>query len=208
MPGRRTDVEARETRQRIVRRAAELASERGIQGLSIGLLAADLDMSKSGVIGPFGSKEQLQLAALDEAVRVFMATVWEPVAHERAGLDRLVALCDSWTAYVADPPLPGGCVLAAAPFEWDSRVGEVRRAIQHRAQTWTAMLREEVLAAVDAGELDEDTDVDVTVFTLEAIAAAATPARQLHDDPAAVETCRRAMLAALRVGPSGSRWAT
>src|SRR5436189_3563837 len=96
MAGRRSVAEARDTRAAILRRAVDIASVDGLEGLTIGRLAGELDMSKAGVIGHFGSKEELQLATLDLASDIFREEVWEPVQHLPQGLPRLLAICEAW----------------------------------------------------------------------------------------------------------------
>src|SRR5690349_11736010 len=102
MSPRVSDAQAAQTRARIVDRAVEVASVDGLEGLTIGRLAADLRLSKAGVFGHFGSKEALQVAALDRAVEVFRTVVWERAAKADAGLPRLLAVADAWIAYLAD----------------------------------------------------------------------------------------------------------
>lgn len=162
-------------------------------------------MSKAGVVGPFGSKEDLQLATLDFAVQMFVDCVWTPATAAPSGIRRLEAICDSWTTYIANPPGRGGCLLAAAAFEWDSRDGPVHDAVRAAAQAWSATLEGEVRVAIDAGDLPPDADPEQIVFTLEALAAAATPAGQLRRDGSAAELCRRAMRSTLGLSSKGGR---
>src|ERR1700754_5312656 len=94
MSPRRSVAEARGTRSAILGRSVAIASTEGLEGLTIGRLAAELGMSKSGVLGHFGSKEALQLAVLDRASEIFRAEVWAPVVAAAPGLTRLRALCE------------------------------------------------------------------------------------------------------------------
>jgi AcrR family transcriptional regulator len=95
MVGRRSAEVARSTRERILRQAADIASVEGLGGLSIGRLATDLEMSKSGVIGHFGSMEELQLATIDLGSQIFQTLVWDPTLAEPRGRPRLLAICDT-----------------------------------------------------------------------------------------------------------------
>ncbi|MBA3261240.1 MAG: TetR/AcrR family transcriptional regulator [Thermoleophilaceae bacterium] len=199
MAGRRSAAEARDTRAKILRRAADVASADGLEGLTIGRLASELDMSKAGVIGQFGSKEELQLATLALAAEIFRGRVWEPVEHLPAGLPRLLAVCESWTRYAKKPPFPGGCFIAAASFEFDGRSGRVHDELAKVVKRWRKTLAAEVETAVRAGELGADTDPDQVAFSLEALAAGANPARQLHGDTSAASWSLRAMHAVLGV---------
>src|SRR5438105_489387 len=106
---RRTAADVAGSRAETLGVAVDLASVVGLEGLTIGRLADELEMSKSGLVGRFGSKQQLQLAALELAAEIFRKTVYEPASAARAGLARLNAICDSWIAYLRDPPFPGGC---------------------------------------------------------------------------------------------------
>jgi AcrR family transcriptional regulator len=199
MAGRRSVAEARDTRAAILRRAVDIASVEGLEGLTIGRLAGELGMSKAGVIGHFGSKEDLQLATLDLANDVFRQEVWEPVQHLPAGLPRLLAICDAWTDYARRPPFPGGCFIAAVSFEFDGRSGRVHDALAKAVRQWRKTLIKEIRAAVEAGDLPPDTDPEQAAFSLEALAAGCTPARQLQGDTAAAEWSLRAMHAVLGV---------
>ena len=199
MPGRRSALDALETRGAILRRAADIASVEGLEGLTIGRLAGDLGMSKSGVIGQFGSKEELQLATLEHAADIFRERVWDPVRHVEPGLPRLLAICESWTRYADGPAFTGGCFIAAASFEWDGRDGPVHDALAEVTGRWRRQLVHDVRVAVDAGDLPADTDPEQVAFSLEALAAGMNPARQLHGDTRAAEWSLQGMRAVLRL---------
>jgi AcrR family transcriptional regulator len=199
MPGRRSVAATRDTRAAILRRAVDIASVEGLEGLTIGRLATELGMSKAGVIGHFGTKEELQLATLDLAADIFREAVWEPVEHLPAGLPRLLAICESWTGYARRPPFPGGCFIAAASFEFDGRSGRVHDALAKVVRQWRKTLINEIRSAVEAGDLPADTDPEQAAFSLEALAAGCSPARQLQGDTAAAEWSLRAMHAVLGV---------
>jgi AcrR family transcriptional regulator len=193
MSGRRSAVDALETR------AADIASVEGLEGLTIGRLATELDMSKSGVVGQFGSKEELQLATMEYAASVFRERVWEPVRHRRPGLDRLLAICDAWTRYADGDCFTGGCFIAAAQFEWDGRAGRVHDALAHFTGTWREALVADIAQAVADGDLPARTDAAQAAYSLEALATGMTPARQLHGDTNAAAWTLQAMHAVLRL---------
>jgi AcrR family transcriptional regulator len=197
MSGRRSVADAHDTREAILRRAADVGSVEGLEGITIGRLAADLEMSKAGVIGHFGTKEELQLATLDLASRTFREHVWDPARHHRRGLERLLAVCEAWAAYAQTPPFPGGCFIAAASFEFDSRSGRVHDALAESLRAWRDTLVHDVEIAIEAGELPPDTDPDQIAFTLKAIAHGTTPARDLDGDATAGARCLRAMRSVL-----------
>ncbi len=177
--------------------AMELASVVGLEGLTIGRLADRLDMSKSGLVGRFGSKEQLQLATLDQAGEVFRRTVWEPASSAQPGLARLNAICDAWVAYLGEPPFPGGCFLTTAMVEFDARPGPVHEAVKVVMRRWLALLEREARTAIDNGELPGETDPKDVAFTINALAVGANCDFQLNRNPRALQRVRRAMGAVL-----------
>lgn len=197
MLGRRSDADARRTRAAILDRAADVASVEGLEGLRIAGIAADVGLSKGGVLGHFPTKEALQLAALEHAIEIFRTRVWAPVEDEPSGLPRLAAICASWTDYVASPPFVGGCFIAAASFEFDDRRGPVHESLARALRTWRRQLVREVAVAVEQGDLPPDTDPTVVAFTLEALADHASPQRALHDDGDAPTIVLAAMRRAL-----------
>jgi len=190
-------AEARETRAAIVERAVEVSSVEGLEGLTIGRLATDLRMSKSGVLGHFGTKEALQLSALEAAIEKFRREVWEPTADAEPGLARLLAICDAWISYLERGVFPGGCFLSAASCEFDGRAGPVRAAIVDAMSRWYRALEGQVRIAIDAGDLPEGSDPKAIAFQLNALAMGANQALQLFDDRRALELARGAMRATL-----------
>lgn len=177
--------------------AVELASVVGLEGLTIGRLADTLGMSKSGLVGRFGTKQQLQLAALELAADVFRRTVYDPAAEQRAGLRRLNAICDAWIEYLGDPPFPGGCFLTTASVEFDARPGPVHEAVKTIIRRWINVLEREVATAVGNGDLPEGTDPKDVAFVVNALAIGANCAYQLNRDPRVLERARTAMTLAL-----------
>src|SRR5215211_7686410 len=155
---RRSIADAARTHDAILERAVALASTDGLEGLTIGRLATDMRMSKAGVIGHFGTKEQLQLEALERAIADWRAAVWDPVADTEPGLSRLRAIAERWSEFLGDCPFPGGCFLTAASFEFDDRPGPVRDRVAELLRLWRGVLRREAAAAVEAGDLAHDTD--------------------------------------------------
>jgi AcrR family transcriptional regulator len=174
-----------------------LASVVGLEGLTIGRLADELNMSKSGLVGRFGSKEALQLAALEEAADVFTRVVYEPATKEPHGARRLNAICDAWVGYLGDPPFPGGCFLTTASVEFDARPGPVSAAVKRVMRQWLAVLEHEAAIAIENGELPRDLDPKDVAFTINALAVGANCDFQLHRDRRSLEPARRAMAAAL-----------
>lgn len=186
-------AEAQRTREAIVARAVDVASTDGLEGVTIGRLASDLGMSKAGVIGQFGSKADLQLAALEAASEIFTRDVWEPAADQEPGLPRLLGLCDAWVEHIARSPFKGGCFWTAASAEFDGRGGPVHEAVQGRMRRWRKILRSEILAAIEAGQLPAELDPDQTVFELEAVPMGLNQSMQLFGDKRAPARARKAM---------------
>jgi AcrR family transcriptional regulator len=196
-------VEALDTRRKILSLAADMASVDGLEGLTVGRLAGALDMSKAGVIGHFGTKLELQLATLDHAAEVFRTEVWLPAEPMRPGMPRLVAICGSWMEYAGRPAFPGGCFLAAASFEFDSRPGPVRDALITYLRRWHDVLAREISVAAAAGDLPARTNAEQLAVALEAIAARVTPNRELYGDQHASVHAKELMLAMLGRSPGG-----
>ena len=193
MSPRRSAAAARETRGEIVARAVAVASTDGLEGLTIGRLAGDLSMSKAGVIGHFGSKEQLQLAALEEAIAIFTREVWQPVAELPAGRERLLAISEAWIAHLQGGVFPGGCFLTAASMEFDGRGGPVRDRVVVALNLWRSVIEHDVRTAVAAGELAAEVEPAQVAFEWNALAVGLNQALQLFGDDTAPPRARRAM---------------
>jgi AcrR family transcriptional regulator len=196
---RKSAAEARATRSRIIDRAVDIASLDGLEGVTIGRLAEDLQMSKAGVIGHFRTKEGLQLAAVERAADIFRREVWDAAAAKPEGLPRLVALCDAWVTYATDGTFPGGCFFTAAVAEFDGRAGPVRDSIERYEALWFGAIQDQVRIAIDAGDLPRDTDPDQVSFELRAIEAGLNQRFQLHRDASAPGRARVAMRRVLGV---------
>jgi AcrR family transcriptional regulator len=194
---RRSVAEAARTRDRLVARATEMASTDGLEGVTVGRLADAAGVSKSGVTRHFATKEQLQLETFAHAIGMFTEAVWAPVAGVRAGRERLLALCETWTEHLAGDAFPGGCFLTAAAAEFDGREGPVRDAVRLALARWLKVLAHEARVAIDAGELAGGTDPDALAYELNAFALAANQARQLLGDDGAPARSRALMRAAI-----------
>jgi AcrR family transcriptional regulator len=194
---RRSAADVAGSRAETLDAAVALASVVGLERLTIGRLADELGMSKSGLVGRFGSKEQLQLAALELAARVFRATVYDPAAEQPEGLRRLEAICDAWIEYLGDPPFPGGCFLTTASVEFDAQPGPVNDAVRRVMRTWLRTLEHEAAVAIENGELREHIDPADIAFTINALAVGANCDYQLHRDRGSLQRARRAMAGVL-----------
>lgn len=187
-----------EARRRILEHAVDVASLEGLEGLTIGRLAADLGMSKSGLFAHFGSKEDLQLAVVDAARDIFVSLVVEPSLAEKRGLRRLLALLDGWLSYLESGIFSGGCFFVAAASEFDGRPGPVRDRIAELLRTWKSVLVEEVRRAQSKGEVAAQADAAQIAFELHAFVQEANWAFQLFQDGNAPAHARRAIRSRLK----------
>ena len=185
------------TRKSILEHAVNLASLEGLEGLTIGRLADELQMSKSGLFAHFGSKEELQLATVQAARERFMNEVFVPALAEPRGLPRLEAMCRCWIDYVRREVFPGGCFFAAASFEFDGRPGAVRDAIKSAMDEWRIALEKAVEMAKSEGHLDASTDSAQLAFELNAFFFGANFAIQLRSDRDALARAEKAIEARL-----------
>ena len=157
------------TRDRLIATGAALARTEGLEGLTIGGLAAAANMSKSGVFAHFGSREDLQLCILDKASEAFTDEVFRPALRERRGLPRFRAIASRWMAFLRGMGESGGCILMAAASEFDDKPGPVRE----RVRGYQRQLRNEmercVQMAIDVGDLRLGSDAGQIAFETYAI---------------------------------------
>ncbi|GAA3006275.1 TetR/AcrR family transcriptional regulator [Actinokineospora diospyrosa] len=186
------------TRGLIVARAVEIASIEGLTSLSLGRLASDLEISKSGVFGLFGSKEELQLATIDAALRIYVDTVVAPVLEQPAGIDKVWRLCLSWQDYSRGRVFPGGCFFFAVSAEFDAQPGRVRDTLAALSAKWSALIARTLDDARAAGELTGEVDSDQLAFELIAFMETANANSVLNDDFAVYDRSRAAILRLLR----------
>ena len=201
-------MKGEETKQHILERAVNIASLEGLEGLTIGRLADELDMSKSGLFAHFGSKEELQLAAVEAARLRFVDEVLKPALAAPRGYPRLMAICHGWLNYLVRAVFPGGCFFAAASFEFDGRPGPVHDAVAKAMADWVVNLEKAVRLAKEEGHLDPHTDCAQIAFELNALFFGANFAIQLGRDGSAIRRAERAIahrLQSLRIKPSRTR---
>jgi AcrR family transcriptional regulator len=172
-----------ETRRRILAHSLRVAASHGLAGLTIGRLARDLDMSKSGVFAHFRSKRVLELATINEARKVFTSQVLAPAAVGNEGIERLWILCDSWLAHIEHRVFPGGYFFTGAFFECAERSGAIEEEINAMAREWWNSLKSAVLKAQDRKEIDPAADARRVSFDLNGILMAAYWAFLVEKDP-------------------------
>src|SRR4030088_1785277 len=180
------------SRAAILERSVQMASRDGLEGLTIGALAADIGVHKSSVHALFGSKEELQLATLAAARTILIDQVLAPARSSAVGLARREAIGDAWCDSLASDVFAGGCFLCAASAEMDGRPGPLRDAVESAMREWIAVLSANIEAAIAAEELPCDVDPDAIAFRLNALGMAANWQRQLMNDPSGVEHARTA----------------
>ena len=181
------------SRTAILDAATRLATVEGLDGLSIGRLAEHIGMSKSGLYAHFGSKQELQLAAVDTAVEIFADAVIRPARTAESPLARLEALCENFFAYLEKPVFPGGCFFASAEAELDTHQGPVRERLVEVMGTWLGLLERRVREAQDAGELDAKEDPALLAFELDAFMKMGNSVTLLRRDGSGLEQARRAI---------------
>jgi AcrR family transcriptional regulator len=153
-----------ETRSQILAAAVEHASKCGFESLTIGTLAEKTGMSKSGLFAHFGSKQELQLAALDEAARQFTELVFLPALKAPRGVKRLKALLEGWITWPQRANLPGGCPVDQATREYMHQPGPMRDAALDRQRQLEREITKAVKLAIETGELAADTDPREVMF--------------------------------------------
>ena len=153
-----------QTRNQILDQALRLASETGLDGLSIGNLAARVGMSKSGLFAHFSSKDNLEVAVLDEAARRFVDLVVSPALREPRGAPRVRALLDRWLTWVQQDFMPGGCIFLAAAVELDDRPGPARERLVEAQRDWLETLAQAVRIAKKEGHFRDDLDAEQFAF--------------------------------------------
>jgi AcrR family transcriptional regulator len=190
-----------DTRERILDQAVRLASRDGFAGLTIGTLSAELGLSKSGLFAHFGSKEELQLQVLQEAVARYEAAVIRPAIAAPRGEPRLRTLFERWLAWADDLGLPGGCVLIVAAVELDDRPGPMRDYLAGANRRRREFLAKAARLAVEAGHFRPDLDPEQLAFEIDAVVLGFHHAHRLLCDPRATDRARTAferLLAACR----------
>jgi len=186
------------TRESILRVAVDLASVEGLEGLTIGRLAEELKMSKSGLFAHFGSKEDLQLATVEMARQIFVERIVRPALVLPEGLPRFLGLCEGWLDHVKSRVFKGGCFFTAASFEFDSRSGPVRDAIASTMRTWLDTLTRAIEGAQKTRHIKPSIDAHKFAFEIYSLAMGANWALQLLDDKEAMGKARHNILERIR----------
>lgn len=153
-----------ETKNAILDKALDKATELGLEGVTIGLLAKATGMSKSGLFAHFQSKENLQVEILKYGARIFVETVVAPALQTEAGIPRIRALVKNWIGWASSHT--GGCVFVAASNEFSDREGIVRTFLLRQQEAWIKTLSKVARSAIRTRAFREDADCDQFVFEL------------------------------------------
>jgi AcrR family transcriptional regulator len=181
-----------ETRERILGQAFRLATRDGLDGLTIGTLAAELSMSKSGLFAHFKSKEQLLVAVLEEASRRFQERVLLPAFKAPRGLPRLEAIFDRWLAWANPKDMPGGCLFIAAASELDDQPGAPRDFLVETDKALQDALTKTARLCVEQGHFKKDVDPAQVAFELRGIFLTFHHSARLLADPKSSQRARKA----------------
>jgi AcrR family transcriptional regulator len=179
------------SRATILLTAAKLATTKGLNGLSLGTLAAEVGMSKSGLYAHFKDKEELELATIETAVVIFDSEVLQPAMQAQAGIEQLKAVANSFLSHLERRVFPGGCFFAAVAAELDTRPGSARDRVVEVLDKWLSLLRQCILDAQVLGEIDPKAEVAQAVFEIEAMLLAANFLFVMTNDPIHLTQARR-----------------
>ena len=187
--GRR--VRGDRTRRAAAQRAAQVASDSGLSAVSLHQIATDLGISKSGVAAAFGTKQDLEVAAVASALETYVDHVVRPALAKQQGRPRLRALIDSWMAYIEARVFVGGCFMVAVLPEYDTQPGPVRDALQHARRAWRELLAEQVAVMQERGQLGTELTPDAISFEIDAVLSATVLERNFSGEQAALAQARR-----------------
>jgi len=192
--GDRRRLRGMRTRQAILVHAARVGSAEGLEAVSLQRLAGDLGISKSGLFAHFGSKEELHLATIEAAAKIFTDEVIRPALQVPRGVGRVWALCNSWLAYVESGVFPGGCFFWAVAEEFDSRrPGPVRDSVLEKKNYWSYSIQRAVREAQETGEIDSHVDPEQLAWELDSLLGGANSGFKGGEGAKAIERGRRAI---------------
>ncbi len=191
-----------QTRATILETALELASRDGLEGLTIGVLADRIGMSKSGVFAHFGSREDLQIGVLRLYNHQFEQDVFYPSIREPRGLPRLQSLFRRWVDRVS-LEIASGCIYISGAEEYDDRPGPIRDQLLDMVDTWQRALQRAAQQAIDAGHLRPATDPKQLVFEMYGLVLALHHDARFIRSPGAIARAHagfQRLIASARVG--------
>ncbi|WP_294765082.1 TetR/AcrR family transcriptional regulator [uncultured Rhodoferax sp.] len=189
-PAKRAMQKGQQTKAAIVEAALGLATQIGLEGLSIGVLAEVTQMSKSGVFAHFGSREELQISVIREYFNRFEQEVFYPALHAERGLPRVEALFNNWMKRVA-VEIQSGCIFISGAVEFDDRPGPVRDALASSVQTWLGALYRAVVLAKQCGHLHANADEHQMAFEIHGLILALHYEARFLKNPGSIERANR-----------------
>lgn len=196
-PGSSGSAKGRQTRQAIIDCALQMAGRIGLEGLSIGVLADRMEMSKSGVFAHFGSREELQIAVIRHYHDQFEQEVFYRAIEQPRGMPRLAAMVQRWLQRVS-VEMETGCIYISSAVEFDDRPGTVRDALVAMIQTWHDAVRRAIVQAIEMGHLKPDTDPQQLMFQIHGYILALHHDARLLRLPNSLELACRSLDALLR----------
>lgn len=191
-------TKGRQTRTEILQAAVQIASAEGLEGISLGRLADEVGMSKSGLFAHFRSKKELQLAVVETARSIFVDEIVRPANVVPSGLKRLRKLADAWLSYAEREVFRGGCFFGAASLEFDSRPGAVKNRITEIMGEWLRLLENEIREGRAGKELTPDADPVQLAFEFNSQMMGANWAYQLLGNRQAFARAKTAILERLQ----------
>ena len=189
-PAKRALLKGQQTKAAIVEAALGLASQIGLEGLSIGAIAEITGMSKSGVFAHFGSREELQISVVREYHERFEREVFYPAMQELRGTPRLQAMFDNWMVQTSNE-IDSGCIYISGAVEFDDRSGPVRDALASSVTSWQSAVRRAVEQAQEEGHLARDVDPMQVAFEIHGLILALHYEARFLKVPGAAERARQ-----------------
>ena len=186
----RPQHKGQQTKAAIVEAALGLATQIGLEGLSIGALAEVMQMSKSGVFAHFGSREELQISVVREYHHRFEEEVFFPAMNHPRGLPRLRAMFDNWMKRTSIE-IDSGCLYISGAVEFDDRTGPVRDALASSVQTWHAAMRRAITLAKAEGHLNADVDEEQVLFEVHGLILALHYEARFLKNPSSIDRANR-----------------
>jgi AcrR family transcriptional regulator len=183
---------AKDTRDRILESGLRLLSTSGLAGVTLGALADEVGMSKSGLFAHFKSKEEVEIALLGRTFEVATSQVMGKAMRAPEGLPRLKAAALGWFGWFVKAGFPGGCPMAAALFELDDVKGPVRDKVLLHVKQWNEALKQLVMDAIRKKDLRKDLDIDQFMWELRGIYLGHHVSLRFFHDPAANSRAERA----------------